>query len=107
MRLALVTGLIPHDYPPWERATTENSALDSYQNLLFSIARFREYTGHYPSLITIIGYEMKKARFTNLHRVALRWPNSRFEYFGYGPEGEERLVAEEGEVRLSLSPILF
>lgn len=97
MRLALTLGSIPRDNPPWERATTENYALDSYQNLLFSIARFREYTGHYPSLITVIGYDMKKARFTDLHRVALRWPNHRFEYFGYDPEGEEKKVAEEGE----------
>lgn len=97
LRLALTLGSIPTDNPPWERATTENYALDSYQNLLFSIARFREYTGHYPSLITVIGYEFKKARFTELHREAVRWPNHRFEYFGFDVEGEERKSAEEGE----------
>jgi hypothetical protein len=28
---------------PFARATTEDFALDSYENLLFSLARFREY----------------------------------------------------------------
>lgn len=48
-RLALVSRLIPSsstdEKAVFTRATTEPFALDSYQNLLFSIARFREYTG--------------------------------------------------------------
>ena len=48
-RLALVSRLLPSSSTDEEavftRATTEPFALDSYQNLLFSIARFREYTG--------------------------------------------------------------
>ncbi|SNX82576.1 uncharacterized protein MEPE_01282 [Melanopsichium pennsylvanicum] len=55
------------------RMTTENFALDSFENLLFSIARFREYTGHYPSRITVVGYGFKKARFEDLHAKAVRW----------------------------------
>jgi hypothetical protein len=33
------------DLPPFARATTEVHALDSFQNLLFSLARFFQFTG--------------------------------------------------------------
>lgn len=80
------------------RATTEPYALDSYQNLLFSVARFREYTGRYPSKITVVGYDFKRRRFEELHRAAMRWPNSKFEYVGIDAEGEDLDVARAGEV---------
>ncbi|SPO22496.1 uncharacterized protein UTRI_01174 [Ustilago trichophora] len=60
------------------RMTTENFALDSFENLLFSIARFREYTGHYASRITVVGYGFKKARFEDLHAKAVRWNTQGF-----------------------------
>ncbi|GAA6016270.1 hypothetical protein JCM11491_006798 [Sporobolomyces phaffii] len=72
----------------FDRVATEDHAMDSYQNLIFSIARFKEFTGHYPSYITIIGYGMKAARFTSLHRRALRWPTTAFTYIGIDNEGE-------------------
>ncbi|CAO1638037.1 unnamed protein product [Parajaminaea phylloscopi] len=80
---------------PGVRMTTENFALDSYQNLLFSIARFREYTGSYPERITVVGYGMKKSRFEELHAKAVRWPvknfirgQKRFHYVGIDDEGD-------------------
>lgn len=104
MRLALAGGLIPSLPSPGSRsrsvlrATTEDYALDSFQNLLYSIARFHEYTGRYPSRITVVGYEFKRRRFTELHRAALRWPRERFDYIGIDAEGEELIKAQEGEV---------
>lgn len=104
MRLALAAGVLPVHSPsarepsPALRATTENYALDSYQNLLFSIARFHEYTGRYPEQITVVGYEMKRRRFIDLHRAALRWPKTRFHYIGIDAEGDEGAKAREGEV---------
>lgn len=98
LRVALNSGLIPPEALPFLRATTEDHALDSFQNLLFSIARFHEYTGNYPSKITVVGYEMKRRRFTDLHRAALRWPQSRFNYIGIDAEGEATVLAQEGEV---------
>lgn len=71
--------------------------MDSFQNLLFSIARFREYTGHFPEKITVVGYEMKRSRFVNLHRAAIRWPLNKFQYIGIDPE-EDMANASEGEV---------
>lgn len=104
-RLALVTNLIS---PSFARVTTEEDALDSFQNLLFSIARFHEYTGRYPTKITIVGYEMKRRRFEELHRAAIRWPRERFEYIGIDAEGQDIEKAREGEVRTHpLHPLSF
>ena len=97
MRLAHISNLIPTTASDVPRATTENYALDSYQNLIFSIARFHEYTGRWPTRITVVGYEMKRRRFTELHRAALRWPVDRFEYVGIDAEGDKD-AAQQGEV---------
>ena len=97
MRLAHISNLIPTTASDVLRATTENYALDSYQNLIFSIARFHEYTGRWPTRITVVGYEMKRRRFTELHRAALRWPVDRFEYVGIDAEGDKD-AAQQGEV---------
>lgn len=79
------------------RMTTENFALDSFENLIFSIARFREYTGHYPVRVTVVGYGMKKNRFEELHAKAIRWPvkgyhggQRRFHYVGIDDEGDTK-----------------
>ena len=96
LRLAQVARLLPEQL--FERSTTENYALDSFQNLLFSIARFHEFTGHFPSAITIVGYDFKKPRFTDLHREALRWPIDKFNYVGVDPKDGHREDAMQGEV---------
>ncbi|KAF8813708.1 hypothetical protein BYT27DRAFT_6352731 [Phlegmacium glaucopus] len=96
LRLAQAARLLP-DQLLFERSTTENYALDSFQNLLFSIARFHEFTGHFPSTITVVGYEFKRPRFTKLHREALRWPSDKFNYVGVDPEDGHRSDAVHGE----------
>jgi hypothetical protein len=46
LRLALASNLLePSGHRMFPRVTTEDYALDSYQNLLFSVARFHEFTG--------------------------------------------------------------
>lgn len=96
MRLALSADVFQS--PKFARVTTEDHALDSFQNLLFSIARFHEYTGRYPIKITVVGYDFKRPRFEELHRAALRWPKENFKYIGLGPDNEHNLIAEKGEV---------
>ncbi|KAG6857773.1 hypothetical protein H0H87_004189 [Tephrocybe sp. NHM501043] len=95
MRLALAADVFHTNYAPFNRSTTENHALDSYQNLLFSIARFHEYTGRYPTKITVVGYEFKRARFADLHRSALRWPLDNFDYIGVDPSSHHTTVEED------------
>jgi hypothetical protein len=68
------------------RVTIEDAALDSFQNVLFSIARFCELTGAYPTRITVVGHDFKRRRFERLHRLALRWPKPRSTYKGAAGE---------------------
>lgn len=110
MRLASSLGLFypeserSRHSPYFSRATTENYALDSYQNILFSLARFHEVTGRYPVQVTVVGYEMKRRRFDELHRAALRFPTTHFEYIGIKPptSEEESESASIGEVSILL-----
>jgi hypothetical protein len=60
-----ITSSSPNAKPPLPlnaRATLEEFALDSYENLLFSLARFKEFTGRYPTKITVVGYGVKRRR---------------------------------------------
>ncbi|KAI9278291.1 hypothetical protein BDA99DRAFT_491753 [Phascolomyces articulosus] len=67
------------------RMLVEDHARDSYENVLFSLCRFYEMTGEYPSRVTIVGFEFKRKRFQDLHMHALRFPIDRFEYIGIDP----------------------
>jgi hypothetical protein len=105
LRLASFLSILPRSASsspiPYARATSENHALDSYQNLLFSVARFFEYTGRFPRKITVVGYEFKRRRFTELHRHAMRWPAALFVYEGIDGEmmdSNEAETARKGEV---------
>ena len=42
-----------------QRAVVEDFARDSLENLLFSIARFRQVTGRYPARFTVVGFDFK------------------------------------------------
>ncbi|ORX57930.1 hypothetical protein BCR36DRAFT_344821 [Piromyces finnis] len=65
-----------------ERATSEEFAKDSYENLIFSICRYHEFTGKYPKFITLISYPYKQYRFFNLHRKAIKYPENKFQFVG-------------------------
>ncbi|PLW24634.1 hypothetical protein PCASD_06196 [Puccinia coronata f. sp. avenae] len=84
-RLANQMGL--HDKLSWmpPQTTTEEFALDSWTNLIYSVARFKEYTGHYPKQITVVGHSIKAKRFIELHRKAMQWPADGFQYIGLDP----------------------
>jgi hypothetical protein len=64
-----------------ERTTTEEFARDSFENLLFSLCRFRECAGQYPQTVTVVSWAFKAPRF-DLHRQAIRFPESRFHFAG-------------------------
>lgn len=76
-------------FPPEEhrnvlenRLFAEEFARDSYENLLFSVCRFREVVGTFPQRIVVVNWEYKRQRFEEYHRVAIRWHRSQFEYIG-------------------------
>jgi len=89
------------------RTVTEEYATDSFENLLFSICRFREITGSYPRKISMVSFSFKRLRFETLHAEALRWPLDRFDYVGVDPPASTGFDLEEsskGERNNSLQP---
>jgi hypothetical protein len=80
---------------PGVRATTEEFARDSFENLLCGICRFREFTGAYPGFATIVGWRFKTSRF-DLHREAIGWPRDKLRYEGVNdPERLDQALAAE------------
>lgn len=77
------------------RATTEEFSLDSFQNVLFGLCRFREVTGRYPAKLIAVGWEFKGPRF-HQHREAVRFPPDAFRYVGVNdpPDLERNLPFE-------------
>ncbi|CAK9053570.1 Uncharacterized protein C57A10.07 [Durusdinium trenchii] len=119
----------PADATVAQRTVTEDFALDSFQNLMFSLWRRSassdtnwisarsplflecivhgpedrlEVVGHYPERITVVSFGFKKHRFGDLHRKALRFPSSRFSFVGIQPPPKSRFDlarAEQGELQ--------
>ena len=48
----------------FDRVTTEDYAMDSFQNVLFSIARFKEFTNHYPTSSTLSSLSLSLHSFS-------------------------------------------
>jgi hypothetical protein len=46
-----------------DRATTEEYARDSFENLLFSLHRFRQCTGQLPAQVLVCGFSFKAKRY--------------------------------------------
>jgi len=86
------SGLIPRVY-------LEEYARDSFENLLFSICRFREVSGTYPERISVIGFDFKEHRFAELHRQAIYFSKENFTYAGLVPKTTlfDHAKAVEGE----------
>ena len=83
-----------------QRCSMETEAVDSMTNVLFSICKYKECTGEYPSKITVVGWEFKSARFA-MHRDALRIPEARFIYLGINnPDPWKLQAAIDGEARV-------
>ncbi|KAF2673501.1 hypothetical protein BT63DRAFT_451549 [Microthyrium microscopicum] len=67
------------------RILVEERALDSFYNVVFSLTLFYTNVRAWPERITVVANEFKRARFTQLHGPALRWPRDRFMYVGIDP----------------------
>jgi len=90
-------GWFGNDDSVRSRALTEEHARDSFENLLFSVCRFRELTGRYPQNITVVSYDFKEERFAQLHRTALGFPEGRFFFSGTPATPAAREAALKGE----------
>lgn len=81
----------------------EEYARDSLENPLFSMCRFHEVVGAYPSKVTIVGFPFKMERF-HMHLAAIGFPAENFEYVGVPLPAQfnpEPAVAGEAEVRVA------
>ena len=78
-----------------DKAITEEYARDSFENVLFSICRFKQFTGRYPQKISIFGWSFKRERFERYSRY-LRFPLPQFFYEGINdpPQKEHALQGE-------------
>ncbi|WOL14250.1 hypothetical protein Cni_G23030 [Canna indica] len=90
-------GWFGHQDSVRSRALTEEHARDSFENLLFSVCRFRQLTGSYPQNITVVSYDFKKERFSRLHRLAIGFPEGNFFYIGTPAAPGAQESAEKGE----------
>lgn len=88
-----------------ERVYLEEYARDSFENVLFSICRYREITGKYPSRISVVGFDFKGPRFTRIHRRAISFPESNFSYVGIRPSNNnfDYSRAKNGETEAVMS----
>lgn len=84
------------------RATTEEFARDSFENLLFGICRFYECVRRYPECITVVSWAFKEERF-ELHRKAIRFPKSRFIFKGVN-NPVDLAGAMKGEQKNAIGP---
>ncbi|KAL1985346.1 hypothetical protein VTN96DRAFT_8024 [Rasamsonia emersonii] len=67
----------------------ETHATDSYQNVIFSLLRFRLVTGVYPRRITVVTHEFKRRRFLECHFPAIGFTNhDRVALIGINPPEE-------------------
>lgn len=80
-----------------EHISTEEFALDSFENLLFSICRFYELAQQYPSQVTIVGFGFKKERFVKYHAESIDYPVEQVEYISIEPKPQ---YTDQNKIRL-------
>ncbi|KAK4704890.1 hypothetical protein P7C70_g1323, partial [Phenoliferia sp. Uapishka_3] len=64
------------------------------------------FVGHYPTRITVVGFGMKRQRFEDVHRAALRWSPMAFKYIGIDNEDGNK-EAYDGERNAGLKPFMI
>ena len=83
---------------PAARVLLEEYARDSFENLLFSLARFRGALGRYPARVTLVSWGFKAERL-RLHARALRMPSARIAILSPPAEPVMPPAALAGEAR--------
>ncbi|KAI3326831.1 FolC bifunctional protein [Xylariaceae sp. AK1471] len=67
------------------RILSEERALDSYSNVLFSIVRFWSIYGTWPMKLTIVSHAFKRERLVDCHCGAIRFSLDRVNFVGVDP----------------------
>lgn len=80
------TGLTVDEIFTSGAINNEEYALDSFENLCYSICRFNEITNSFPQKISIIGFGFKKERFIKYHAKAIDIPPRMIEYISIEPK---------------------
>lgn len=89
------------------RCALEEFSRDSFDNVLFSIARFNECVGTLPQHLTIVSWAFKEARFQH-HVWSIHWPNQMYRFVGVGiPENVEKAEAAEAKTRMQFENDVF
>lgn len=100
---SITTTTSPHHHHP--RIELEERALDSYQNILFSIIQFWRRTGYsdWPTHLTIVSHAFKRRRLVSAHCAALGFvdgdrhtqPRRGVTFVGINPPGVPEVVENE------------
>ncbi|KAJ9569325.1 Hypothetical protein J6897_03001 [Nakaseomyces glabratus] len=69
------------------RITLEEYALDSFDNLLYSLGQFQAVNGNYPKKMTIVGFGFKQSRYLDLHAKAIDFKNINYISIEPSPTG--------------------
>lgn len=69
-----------------QHISTEEFALDSFDNLYYSLAKFHDIVQENASKVTIVGFEFKRKRFVNYHAAAIDFPSEQIDYLSYEPK---------------------
>lgn len=88
-----------------ERATTEEYARDSFENLLFALYRFHQCTGKPPTDVLVCGFAFKSKRYHDHYKTILSNSDSRvigeemkFKYLGVNNPPDYMLNGENGSL---------
>ncbi|ROV92757.1 hypothetical protein VMCG_09070 [Cytospora schulzeri] len=81
--------------PLHPRVLVEERALDSYQNILFSIIHFWRSTSRWPGYLTVVSHQFKRRRLTEAHCTAVAFPLDRVSFVGINPPGVPEVVGRE------------
>lgn len=71
---------------PHSQIALEERALDSYQNVIFSLTLFYAKYLRWPERVTIVSHAFKKPRLVDGHCAAIGFPLGRVDFVGIDPE---------------------
>jgi hypothetical protein len=77
------------------RILAEERAMDSLDNLAFSVPLFHRATGKKPQRVSVVSHEFKRRRFEELHFPFLGWSTADEDVVDETPDAIEHMLEEE------------